>query len=197
MRSRLWFLAKPPSCRFRTVSKKMMRCGASSVMPRSWAAVSYIAAAIAEPGVIAHNATMQRLVFGEYDGSRSTRSEAFFDACRRAKIDAELSDPTGDLGEVCFPRWPLGNDGHDASADWADRHKRAPRRFVCESTGRSPTPGSASMPCARSCRSTYRTNCRRPAHLSTTRGTVSSPAPLICFLFSKRSAGFERSSSIS
>ena len=39
--------------------------------------VSYIAAAIAEPGVIAHNGTMRRLGFGEYDGSRSTRSEAF------------------------------------------------------------------------------------------------------------------------
>ncbi len=53
--------------------------------------VSYIAAAIAEPGVIAHNGTMQRLVFGEYDGRRSTRSEAFLEACQSAKIDAELS----------------------------------------------------------------------------------------------------------
>ena len=53
--------------------------------------VSYIAAAIAEPGVIAHNGTMQRLVFGEYDGRRSARAEAFLEACRRAKIDAELN----------------------------------------------------------------------------------------------------------
>jgi 2-dehydropantoate 2-reductase len=64
--------------------------------------VSYIAAAIAEPGVIAHNGTMQRLVFGEYDGSRSTRSEAFLDACRCAKIDAELS---GDIRRAIWEKF--------------------------------------------------------------------------------------------
>ena len=39
--------------------------------------VCYIAATIAEPGVIAHTGTMQRLVFGEYDGRRSARVERF------------------------------------------------------------------------------------------------------------------------
>ena len=53
--------------------------------------VAYIAAAIARPGVIAHTGTMQRLVFGEYDGRPSARTEAFLEACRRAAIDAELS----------------------------------------------------------------------------------------------------------
>jgi 2-dehydropantoate 2-reductase len=53
--------------------------------------VSYIAASIARPGVIAHIGTMQRLVFGEYDRHKSVRAEAFLDACRRAEIDAELS----------------------------------------------------------------------------------------------------------
>jgi 2-dehydropantoate 2-reductase len=53
--------------------------------------VGYIAASIAQPGVIAHIGTMQRLVFGEYDGRRSARAEAFLDACIRAGIDAELS----------------------------------------------------------------------------------------------------------
>jgi 2-dehydropantoate 2-reductase len=51
----------------------------------------YIAATIAEPGVISHTGTMQKLVFGEYDGTRSARAEALLEACRRGGIDAELS----------------------------------------------------------------------------------------------------------
>ena len=51
----------------------------------------YIAATIAQPGVISHTGTMQKLVFGEYDGARSARAEALLEACRRAGIDAELS----------------------------------------------------------------------------------------------------------
>ncbi len=54
--------------------------------------VGYIATAIKEPGVILHTGTMQRLVFGEYDGRRSERAEAFLDACKMGGIDAELSD---------------------------------------------------------------------------------------------------------
>ncbi|HEV2675018.1 MAG TPA: 2-dehydropantoate 2-reductase [Aliidongia sp.] len=53
--------------------------------------VCYIAAAIAEPGVVAQSGTMQRLVFGEYGNAPSTRSEAFLAACTRAGIDVELS----------------------------------------------------------------------------------------------------------
>ena len=51
----------------------------------------YIAATIAQPGVISHTGTMQKLVFGEYDGRRSARAEALLEACQRAGIDAELS----------------------------------------------------------------------------------------------------------
>jgi 2-dehydropantoate 2-reductase len=51
----------------------------------------YIAATIARPGVISHTGTVQKLVFGEYDGRRSARAEALLEACRRAGIDAELS----------------------------------------------------------------------------------------------------------
>jgi 2-dehydropantoate 2-reductase len=54
--------------------------------------VCYIAASIAEPGIIGHTGTMQRLVFGEYDGAISARLEAFLAACKRAGIDAEVSD---------------------------------------------------------------------------------------------------------
>jgi 2-dehydropantoate 2-reductase len=53
--------------------------------------VGYIATAIARPGVIKHTGTMQRLVFGEYDGRRSPRAEALLAACQRGGIDAELN----------------------------------------------------------------------------------------------------------
>lgn len=54
--------------------------------------VGYIAANIDRPGVIKHTGAMQRLIFGEYDGSRSARAEALLDACTRGGINAELSD---------------------------------------------------------------------------------------------------------
>jgi 2-dehydropantoate 2-reductase len=54
--------------------------------------VCYIAAAIEKPGVIAHSGMMQRLVFGEYGGKRSTRVEEFQAECAKAGIDAEISD---------------------------------------------------------------------------------------------------------
>lgn len=50
----------------------------------------YIAAAIVEPGLIRHTGTMQRLVFGEYDGKESTRVRQFRDACRAAQIDVSV-----------------------------------------------------------------------------------------------------------
>ncbi|MFY9988487.1 MAG: ketopantoate reductase family protein [Chthoniobacterales bacterium] len=53
--------------------------------------VCYISATIARPGVISHTGTLQKIVFGEYDGQRSARAEAFLEACRRASIDVELS----------------------------------------------------------------------------------------------------------
>ena len=53
--------------------------------------VCYISSKILRPGVIDHSGTMQRLVFGEYDGSASSRTEAFLEACRRGDIQAEIS----------------------------------------------------------------------------------------------------------
>ncbi len=52
----------------------------------------YLAAAISEPGVIRHTGTMQRLVFGEFDGSETTRLKALLDRCQRAGLDAAISD---------------------------------------------------------------------------------------------------------
>jgi len=53
--------------------------------------VSYISSTIARPGVISHTGTVQKLVFGEYDGRRSARAEALLEACRQGEIDVELS----------------------------------------------------------------------------------------------------------
>jgi 2-dehydropantoate 2-reductase len=53
--------------------------------------VAYIGAELARPGVVRHTGTMQRLLFGEFDGSRSERAAALLDACTRAGIDAEIS----------------------------------------------------------------------------------------------------------
>ncbi|GHH86461.1 2-dehydropantoate 2-reductase [Streptomyces sulfonofaciens] len=54
--------------------------------------VCYIAATIAEPGLIRHSGTLQKLVFGEYDGHLSARVRAFRDACAEGGIDVEVSD---------------------------------------------------------------------------------------------------------
>ena len=54
--------------------------------------VTYIAATIAEPGLIRHSGALQKLVFGEYDGSLSPRVRQFRDACADSGIDAEISD---------------------------------------------------------------------------------------------------------
>jgi 2-dehydropantoate 2-reductase len=53
--------------------------------------ICYISATIARPGVISHTGTVAKLVFGEYDGQRSARAEAFLEACHQAGIDVELS----------------------------------------------------------------------------------------------------------
>ena len=53
--------------------------------------VGYIAATIERPGVIRQTGPMQRLVFGEHDGTRSARGLALLEACRAGGVDAELS----------------------------------------------------------------------------------------------------------
>src|SRR5712691_5317832 len=54
--------------------------------------VAYVGTNIGRPGVIAQTGSVERLVFGEYDGRRSTRVEAFYQACKRGGINAEISD---------------------------------------------------------------------------------------------------------
>ena len=59
---------------------------------RTLGGVAQIAAVIEEPGVIRHTGTMAVLVVGELDGRPSTRAQRFVDACKRAGIEARLSD---------------------------------------------------------------------------------------------------------
>ncbi|MDQ2934622.1 MAG: 2-dehydropantoate 2-reductase [Chloroflexota bacterium] len=52
--------------------------------------VAYIFAGIAEPGIIRHTGGPARILFGEIDGRRTSRLEAFLAACQRSGIDADL-----------------------------------------------------------------------------------------------------------
>jgi 2-dehydropantoate 2-reductase len=60
--------------------------------------VGYVATTIERPGVIRQTGPMQRLLFGEFDGSRSARGQALLEACLAGGIKAELS--TGILREI-------------------------------------------------------------------------------------------------
>jgi 2-dehydropantoate 2-reductase len=53
--------------------------------------VGYVATTISSPGVIRQTGPMQRLIFGEFDGSRSDRGEALLAACLAGGIQAEFS----------------------------------------------------------------------------------------------------------
>ncbi|HTE13566.1 MAG TPA: 2-dehydropantoate 2-reductase N-terminal domain-containing protein, partial [Burkholderiales bacterium] len=53
---------------------------------------AYVGTHIARPGVIQQVGTLQRMVFGEYDGKKSARAEALLKALLKAGIQAELSN---------------------------------------------------------------------------------------------------------
>lgn len=53
--------------------------------------VGYVAATIEQPGVIRQTGPMQRLIFGEFDGSLSPRGQRLLEACLAGGIHAELS----------------------------------------------------------------------------------------------------------
>ena len=54
--------------------------------------VGYVATTVDRPGVIRQTGPMQRLLFGEFDGSRTARGEALLQACLAGGINAELSE---------------------------------------------------------------------------------------------------------
>jgi 2-dehydropantoate 2-reductase len=53
--------------------------------------VCYVATSIARPGVIARTGPLERMVFGEFEGTSSLRARQFLDLCLRGGIKAELS----------------------------------------------------------------------------------------------------------
>ena len=63
-------------------------CGEAAVI----GGVGYVASYISRPGVIHQTGTMQRVIIGEYDGTRSSRVEALLAALLKAGVDAEISD---------------------------------------------------------------------------------------------------------
>jgi 2-dehydropantoate 2-reductase len=54
--------------------------------------VAQISASITAPGVITQVGTFMRMIFGELDGRRSQRAEAFLELCLKAGFDATLSE---------------------------------------------------------------------------------------------------------
>jgi 2-dehydropantoate 2-reductase len=82
--------------------------------------VGYVATTIDRPGVIRQTGPMQRLLFGEFDGSRSQRGQALLEACIAGGINAELSEDilreiwqkyvflTGLSGTTTTIRMPIG-----------------------------------------------------------------------------------------
>lgn len=65
---------------------------------------AYIFAGIVEPGVVAHTGGPARILFGEMDGRRTPRLEAFLTVCRRAGIAAEL---VGDIRVALWTKYAL------------------------------------------------------------------------------------------
>lgn len=59
--------------------------------PHTAGGTVYVAAVIAEPGVIKHSA-LDHLIFGELDGTRTPRLERLLDACKPAGFQATLSE---------------------------------------------------------------------------------------------------------
>jgi len=103
--------------------------GASRVL----GGVAYIAASIRSPGVVGHVGSMARLRVGAFDRSLADRAQAFVDACRAARIDAEVAPDIRRAlwekfvllaalsGVTCLARQPVGSvrDDPDLHATFA------------------------------------------------------------------------------
>lgn len=89
--------------------------------------VAYVASTLSRPGVITRTGPLQRLIFGEFNGNRSERVEAFHAACRggRDRRRGKRRHPPRDVGEVRIPGRAFGNHGDDAGSDRPDPRARA------------------------------------------------------------------------
>ena len=100
--------------------------GAERVMGGS----AYIATRIAAPGVVEHTGTMARLRFGPVMPSQRGAAQSFFEACKAAGINAELTDDivlvnwekfvflVAVSGTTALARAPLGTVRADADLRW-------------------------------------------------------------------------------
>jgi 2-dehydropantoate 2-reductase len=91
--------------------------GERAVMP----GVAHISASITAPGVITQVGDFMRMSFGELDGSRSKRGEAFLAMCTKAGIEGSFSDAiltplwmkfillASNAGMMSLARQPIGN----------------------------------------------------------------------------------------
>ena len=75
---------------FQNGVESVERIGAVVGRNRVAGGVAYIAATIAEPGVIAHTGTMARLRIGATIASQQSQIDAFAAACREARFDVEV-----------------------------------------------------------------------------------------------------------
>ncbi len=81
---------------------------------------AYIAATLVFPGAVRHTGNVAKLIFGEFDGARSARVEAFAAACAASGIEAEISPDieratwekfvflVGGSGMTTLTRLPMG-----------------------------------------------------------------------------------------
>jgi 2-dehydropantoate 2-reductase len=60
-------------------------------LSRVMGGVCYVATSIARPGIIGRTGTLERMVFGEFDGIASPRAKRFLSACLSGGIKAELA----------------------------------------------------------------------------------------------------------
>ena len=91
---------------------------------------AYIATRIAAPGVVEHTGTMARLRFGPVMPSQRSVAQSFFEACKAAGINAELTDDivlvnwekfvflVAVSGTTALARAPLGVVRADADLRW-------------------------------------------------------------------------------
>ena len=64
--------------------------------------VGYVATHIARPGVILQTGTLQRLIFGEYDGRRKKRAEQLWNVVRAGNFKMSFRTNTRTLWKVVF-----------------------------------------------------------------------------------------------
>ncbi len=91
--------------------------------------VAQISASITAPGVIHQVGTLTRMIFGEFDGTRSRRGEDFLALCLRAGLDATLSEQiltdlwmkfillASNAGMMALSRQPIGKLRDDPDMD--------------------------------------------------------------------------------